>query len=68
MPRAKKDGRRINYFIERDVFEEFELFATSQRYPMTTAIEILLEKGLEAEAKERGFQCKEEWLERLREK
>ena len=49
MPRAKKDGRRINYFIDRQVFEAVEAYAQENRYPLTTAIEILLEKGLTAE-------------------
>lgn len=49
MPRAKKDGRRINYFIDRRVFEAVEAYAQEHRYPVTTAIEILLEKGLVAE-------------------
>ena len=60
MSRAKKDGRRVNYYLYREVYEAVEMFAVSRRYPMTAAIEILLEKGLEAEAKERGFQNKEE--------
>ena len=51
MPRAKKDGRRINYFIDRKVFECAEAYAQEKRYPLTTAIEILLEKGLAAEGK-----------------
>ena len=49
MPRAKKDGRRINYFIDRQTFEAVEAYAQQNRYPLTTAIEILLEKGLAAE-------------------
>lgn len=49
MPRAKKDGRRINYFIDRQVFEAVEAYAQEHRYPVTTALEILLEKGLAAE-------------------
>lgn len=66
MPRAKKDGRRINYFIDREVFEDTELFAAVQRYPVTTAIEILLEKGLEAAAREAGFSSRNEWASHLK--
>lgn len=51
MPRAKKDGRRINYYIDRQIFEAAEAYAQKMRYPMTTAIEVLLEKGLAAECK-----------------
>lgn len=49
MPRAKKDGRRINYFIDRQTFEAVEAYAQENRYPLTTAIEILLEMGLAVE-------------------
>lgn len=49
MPRAKKDGRHINYYVERSIFERVEQYAKENRYPITSAIEVLLEKGLNAE-------------------
>ena len=52
MPRAKKDGRRINYYIDRTVYERVEKHAEEKGQTMTTAIERLLAKGLEAEQKE----------------
>lgn len=60
MPRAKKDGRRINYFIDRQVFEAVEAYAQENRYPLTTAIEILLEKGLVAEKRKSKAMTKHE--------
>lgn len=49
MPRPKKDGRYINYYIDRQLFEAVEAYAQGKRYSLTTAIEVLLEKGLGAE-------------------
>ena len=51
MPRAKKDGRHINYYIDRQIFEALEAYAGEKRYPLTTAVEVLLEKGLKEEGK-----------------
>lgn len=52
MPRAKKDGRRINYFIDRIIYENVEQHALEKGQTMTMAIERLLAKGLEAERAE----------------
>ena len=44
MPRKKKDGRFINYYIDRHIFERLERYAHAKGQQMTTAIErILLE-------------------------
>ena len=48
MARAKKDGRHINYYIDRKIYEKVEEFAEEKKYTVTAAIEILLEKGLNA--------------------
>lgn len=52
MPREKKDGRRINYYIVRKVYESVEQHAREKGQTMTMAIERLLAKGLEAERAE----------------
>ena len=49
MPREKKDGRHINYYIERAVYERVEVYAKEKGQTMTTAIERLLMKALDAE-------------------
>ena len=49
MPRAKKDGRHINYYIDRTIYERVEQHANEKGQTMTTAIERLLEKALNAE-------------------
>ena len=51
MPRAKKDGRHINYFIDRKLFEKLERHAQEKGQTMTTAIERILEQYFAKEEK-----------------
>ena len=39
MPRKKKDGRHINYYIDRVIFERLEEYADEKGQTMTTAWE-----------------------------
>ncbi len=39
MAREKKDGRRINYYLNRQIFEQLERYAEEKGQSMTTAIE-----------------------------
>ena len=47
MPRKKKDGRFINYYIDRQIFERLERYAAEKGQQMTTAIERILEDHLD---------------------
>lgn len=47
MPRQKKDGRHINYYIDRKVFEELEAYAQEKGQSMTTALERILSQFFE---------------------
>lgn len=47
MPRKKKDGRHINYFIDRQIFERLEQYADDMGQQMTTAIERILKEHLD---------------------
>lgn len=47
MPRKKKDGRFINYYIDRGIFERLERYAKSRGQQMTTAIERILKEHLD---------------------
>lgn len=47
MPRKKKDGRFINYYIDRHIFERLEQYAAEKGQQMTTAIERILEDHLD---------------------
>ena len=47
MPRKKKDGRFINYYIDRTIFERLEQYADDKGQPMTTALERILEEHLD---------------------
>lgn len=47
MSRKKKDGRHINYYIDRNIFERLEQYADDKGQQMTTAIERILEEHLD---------------------
>lgn len=49
MPRPKKDGRYINYYIDRELYEKFIKYAESKGQTATTAIERILLEFLEKE-------------------
>ncbi len=57
IPRKKKDGRHINYFIDRRIFERLARYADEKGQPMTTAIERILKAHLdqyESEKQQKG--------------
>ena len=54
MPRQKKDGRHINYNIDRKVFEELEAYAQEKGQTMTTALERILSQFFEQCGKEKN--------------
>ena len=51
MAREKKDGRFINYYIKREVYEELKKYAEEKGQTMTTALERILEDYWEKENK-----------------
>ena len=53
MPRPKKDGRFINYFIDRTIYERLKAYAEDKGQSMTTAIERLLTAHLDEYAQTR---------------
>ena len=44
MPRQKKDGRHINYYIDRLIYERLEEYADEKGQTMTTALERILKQ------------------------
>ena len=42
MPRPKKDGRHINYYIDRMIYERLEEYADEKGQTITTALERIL--------------------------
>ena len=42
MPRKKKDGRHINYYIDRMIYERLEEYADKKGQTMTMALERIL--------------------------
>lgn len=47
MPRSKKDGRHINYYIDREIYEQLKAYADEKGQTMTTAIERILKQFFE---------------------
>lgn len=46
MARKKKDGRFINYYIDRTIYERLERYADDKSQQMTTALERILDEYL----------------------
>ena len=44
MPRPKKDGRHINYYIDRMIYERLEEYANEKGQTMTMALERILKQ------------------------
>lgn len=51
MPRPKKDGHYINYYIARDVYDNLQAYAKEKGQTTTVAIERILRKYFD----EQGF-------------
>ena len=51
MPRKKKDGRHINYYIDRMIYERLEEYADEKGQTMTTALERILKHFFDEEQK-----------------
>ena len=47
MPRPKKDGRFINYFIDRTIYDRLKAYAEDKGQSMTTALERILSAYLD---------------------
>ena len=47
MPRKKKDGRHINYYIDRLIYERLEEYADEKGQTMTMALERILKDFFE---------------------
>ena len=47
MAREKKDGRYINYYIDREIYERFIEYAESKGQTATTALERILKQYLD---------------------
>ena len=47
MARAKKDGRSVNFYLERSIMDRVEAYAEENGQTLTKAVERLLEKALD---------------------
>ena len=46
MSREKKDGRFINYYIRKDIYEKLKSYSDEKGQTMTTALERIIEQYL----------------------
>ena len=44
MAREKKDGRHINYYIDRKIYDKLDAYAKEKGQTVTMALERILEK------------------------
>ena len=44
MPREKKDGKFINYYIKREIYEELKKYSEEKGQTMTMALERILQE------------------------
>ena len=49
MPRAKKDGRYINLYIDQKIYEQFRAYAEEKGQTLTTAFERIVSEYLNAQ-------------------
>ncbi|MDY4784374.1 hypothetical protein [Pygmaiobacter massiliensis] len=54
MPRPKKDGQSINYYIDRAIYERLKQYADKKGQTMTTAIERILKAYLDEVDKQKS--------------
>ena len=53
MPRAKKDGRYINLYIDQKIYEQFRAYAEEKGQTLTTAFERIVSEYLNAQDHEK---------------
>ena len=54
MARQKKDGRNVNFYLDRTIMEKVEKHAEENGQTLTKAVEILLEKALDNQKETKG--------------
>ena len=57
MARQKKDGRSVNFYLDRNIMEKVEVYAHENGHTLTKAVERLLEKALEEKCDEKTKQA-----------
>ena len=53
MPRAKKDGRYINLYIDQKIYDQFRAYAEEKGQTLTTAFERIVSEYLNAQDDEK---------------
>ena len=58
MARQKKDGRSVNFYLDRTIMEKVEKHAEENGQTLTKAVEILLEKALDGQKETKEAQVR----------
>lgn len=58
MPRPKKDGRYINYYIDRHLYERLDQYCQDKGQTKTVAIERILKQYLDNYKKDNSIEGK----------
>ncbi len=68
MARAKKDGRKVNYYIDSTLLDRFDKYCEEKGQTKTTALERILEEALDHYDKEKaskqGGMTREDYLKK----
>ncbi len=56
MPRPRKDGKVINFYVRKDLVERMDAYSEKSRIPKTSIVELALNEYLDkVEAETNGF-------------
>lgn len=51
MAREKKDGKKVSFYFDAELYEQLKAYAEEKGQPVTTALERIVRKALEDEIK-----------------
>ena len=53
MAREKKDGKKVSFYFDAELYERLKAYAEEKGQPVTTALERIVRKALEDEVSEK---------------
>ena len=54
MAREKKDGKKVSFYFDAELYERLKAYAEEKGQPVTTALERIVRKALEEIVKSEG--------------
>ena len=49
MAREKKDGKKVSFYFDAELYERLKAYAEEKGQPVTTALERIVKKAIESE-------------------